>query len=88
VEEHKRKKMKLVEQMRRGDSGALSTAEGGREEVTDSSQELNQYILAEKESLEFDIASSSVGVSLPTQEEVMKLVLAEKKKHLLEQFAF
>jgi hypothetical protein len=82
VEEHKRKKMKLVEQMRRGDSGVA--AEGGDQTT---SQELSQYILAEKESLEFDIASSSVGVSLPSQEEIMKLVLEEKKKHLLEQFA-
>lgn len=78
--------MKLVEQMRRGDSGVVEG--GGEGDHTTSSQELNQYILAEKESLEFDIASSSVGVSLPSQEEIMKLVLEEKKKHLLEQFAF
>lgn len=79
VEEHRRKKMKLIEELRRENDPNTSSL----------SEELNHYLQAEKESLEYDIAStSSLGLTLPSQEEIMRLVLEEKKKHLLQQFVF
>lgn len=79
MDEHKRKKMKLIEELRRASDADTSSL----------SEELNHYLQAEKDSLEYDIASTSaIGMTLPSQEEIMKLVLEEKKKHLLQQFVF
>jgi hypothetical protein len=78
VEEHKRKKMRLVDEIRKGSSGNEVPGSGGVEE-------LNHFLSAEKESLEVDVG---VGVAIPSQEEVMQLVLEEKKKLLLQQFVF
>jgi predicted CopG family antitoxin len=84
VEEHKRKKMRLVEELRRGDSRAEGEGSAGA-----GLEELNLYLSAEKESLEYDVAEIAAGVvAVPSQEEVMKLVLEEKKKQLLQQFVF
>ncbi len=81
IDEHKKKKMKLIEDIRRNNSSEART------------EELNRYVESEKESLEYDIASSTlkneegtISITLPSQEEIMKKILEHKKRSLLDQF--
>ena len=93
--------MKLIDEVRR--DGRLSDPSNTTDQSTarSSSEELNEYILAEKESLEYDIAAvdtskrigdrinefrTIVQITLPSQEEIMRLSLEEKKKNLLNQY--
>lgn len=50
--------MKLIDEVRRsGQSSNLSTEEGDQNNQNALTEELNEYIQAEKEELEYDIAS-------------------------------
>lgn len=91
--------MKLIEDVRRIKILSTENSKGtiDQTDTKELTEELNEYIRAEKESLEHDIAdvgdSSNdaydygvvVQITLPSQEEIMKLALEEKKKNILSQ---